>query len=94
MRQRLGKVERAIKKAYYDGIKANRQAIVNANLNSPKPAIVRYASAGNYEARTHGLYYRGLYDPYMSSVKETRRGFKVPKPKTAKAAKAGPVKHY
>lgn len=84
-RLRLGRQERAERKAQYAIVRTAKREVILANLSGPKPEPVRYATASTkFEASmTHGMY-RGLYDPTFSTDKDTARGLTVRKTTVAK----------
>lgn len=74
---RLGRAERLLKRQVFDGARraqlidmAVRQATDDQPLTSAGYAKVRPLEG----SMTHGLY-RGLYDPNLSTVPDTGRGF-------------------
>lgn len=91
---RLGKRERDFLKVK----RAERQALIaetvrnNLTITAKAETSRGFSSVRPMQRMTHGLY-RGLYDPEMSSVRQTSRGCNAPKHKTAKAAKASEVRH-
>lgn len=91
---RLGRAERAAKKLFFSGMKRAQLETMDYNretFNGPSDSNA-YAKVRPYEgSMTHGLYRSG-YDPNLSSVRDTKRGLRQPARKSAKAAKAGPVK--
>lgn len=93
---RLGRRERlflAIKRAERSEEIAK---IVRSNLTITAKAETSRGYGSDTTARAagkipHGLYRSG-YDPDWSTLRQTNRGLKAPKPKSIKAAKAGPVR--
>lgn len=91
---RLGKRERDFLK----GIRSERAELIretvarNLTITCKAETSRGFSSVRPMQSMTHGLY-RGLYDPEMSSVRQTNRGLRLPKSKTVKAARASEVRH-